>query len=68
MKNYRILRQSICTILSGALFLVTGCTDKVSESSSESSGNSKTVFVDVDTEKMPEIVFLKYTQYNKYAS
>lgn len=46
---------------------MTGCTDKVPESSSENSGDSKTVF-EVDTEKMPEIVFLKYTQYNKYAS
>ncbi len=68
MKNYRILRQRICTILSGALLLVTGCSDKVPESSSGSSGNSKTIFVDFDTEKIPEIVFLKYTQYNKYAS
>lgn len=67
MKNYRILRQSICTILSGALLLVTGCSDKIPESSSESSADSKTVF-EVDTEKMPEIVFLKYTWYNKYAS
>lgn len=46
---------------------MTGCTDKVPESSSGSSADSKTVF-EVDTEKMPEIVFLKYTQYNKYAS
>ncbi len=67
MKNYRILRQSLCTILLGALLLVTGCSDKIPESSSESSGNSKNVF-EIDTEKMPEIVFLKYTWYNKYAS
>lgn len=67
MKNYRILSQSICTILFGALLLVTGCSDKVPESSSESSADSRAVF-EVDTEKMPEIVFLKYTQYNKYAS
>lgn len=59
---------SLITVISGALLLVTGCSDKVPESSSGSSGNSKTVFVDVDMEKMPEIVFLKYTQYNKYAS
>lgn len=67
MKNYRILRQSICTILSGVLLLTTGCTDKIPENNSESSDNSKTVF-EVDTEKIPEIVFLKYTWYNKYAS
>lgn len=65
MRNCRILRQSVCTILSGALLLVTGCSDKVPESSSESSSDSKIVF-EVDTEKMPEIVFLKYTWYNKY--
>lgn len=60
----RILRLIICTVLSAALLSVTGCTDKITESSS---GNSIAVS-DVDTEKMPEIVFLKYTQYNKYAS
>ncbi|MDE5763935.1 MAG: hypothetical protein K2I00_03110 [Ruminococcus sp.] len=49
------------------MILMTGCADKVSESSSD---NSKVVFVDidVDTEKIPEIVFMKYTLYNKYAS
>lgn len=64
MKNYKIMRQSICAILSVALLFMTGCADKSPESSSVS---SQTVS-EVDTEKMPEIVFMKYTSYNKYAS
>lgn len=46
---------------------MTGCADKSPESSSESSVRPQTVS-EVDTEKMPEIVFMKYTRYNKYAS
>ncbi|MDE6775049.1 MAG: hypothetical protein K2J37_01895 [Ruminococcus sp.] len=50
---------------------MTGCADKVPESSSGSENNSGTVsdmISGIDTEKMPEIVFLKYTRYNRYAS
>ncbi|MCM1133498.1 MAG: hypothetical protein NC340_08510 [Ruminococcus flavefaciens] len=47
-----------------ALLFTTGCAGESPESSSVS---SQTVSA-VDTEKMPEIVFMKYTNYNKYAS
>lgn len=67
MKNCKIFRRSICAVLSAALIFAAGCTDKSSESGSENSESSQIV-LDVDTEKMPEIVFMKYKSYNKYAS
>lgn len=64
MNIYKLLKYSLCIVLSVFVIILSGCKEKETENLPSFSSSLQDKF-QINTEKMPDIVFMKKTVYNQ---